>query len=93
MQLDAEGRPLPPKIVVSQPSVAQVNDFPRDNRFMTAFIGELGPAICMGLCLLFFTLPYLIVPAIKGGTEFCNGYWKDQSNAQLGGMVIFFPLS
>ena len=81
----------PPKTIVIQPGDSQEYDFPRENRFWTVFIAMLCPAVCSSCCLTILALPYLVIPAVKGpGTEFCNGYWKEQSNAQLGGMVNRF---
>ena len=62
--------------------------YPRDSRFCTVFISQLCPAICSAFCLCILALPYVVIPAVKGGgTNFCNGYWQNQTNAQLGGMV------
>jgi hypothetical protein len=64
--------------------------YPRDSHFCTVFISLLCPAMCSALCISIFSLPYLVIPAVKGGgTEFCNGYWKNQTNDELGGMVRF----
>jgi hypothetical protein len=93
LQLDPEGKPLPPKMIVINPEDSHVYNFPRENRFWTAFISKLCPAICVSICLLIFALPYVVIPAVKGpGTEFCNGYWKNQTDAQFGGMVIPFVM-
>ncbi len=87
-QLDTEGKLLPPKLTVMQPGDSQTIQFTRDNRFCTAFISKLCPAIRSSICLLIFALPFLVIPLVKRpGTEFCNGYWKDQANAQFSGMV------
>ncbi len=89
MQLDAEEKPLPPRIVVIQPSDVQpleMSDSERAKLFWVKFISKLGPVI---FCLLFYTLPCLVIPAVKGPEDkFCNGYWKNQSNAQMSGTVI-----
>ena len=86
--LDTEGKLLPPRLTVVQPGDSQTNQFTRDNRFCTAFISKLCPAIGSSICLLIFALPFLVIPLVKGpGTEFCSGYWKDQANAQFSGMV------
>ena len=92
-QLDPEGKLLPPKLVDSKPGDPQKHQFARDNRFCSAFITKLCPALCSSVCLLIFSLPFLVIPVVKGlGTEFCNGYWKDQPNAQFNGMVIHYFL-
>ena len=87
----AATKPLLPKTIDVQSEDYHANNFPRENRFWTAFISKLCPAFCASICALILALPYVIVPAVKGpGTEFCNGYWKHQPNAQFGGMVISF---
>jgi hypothetical protein len=63
--------------------------YPRDNYFCTVFIGQLCPAICSAFCMCILALPYVVIPAVKGGgTQFCDGYWQNQTSAQLGGMVM-----
>jgi hypothetical protein len=75
-------------MIVIQPDDSQNDNFSRDNHFWTDLLSKLCPAICASVCLSIFALPYLVVPAVKGpGKEFCEGYWQNQSNAQLGGMV------
>jgi hypothetical protein len=88
MQNDDE-KLLPPRIVVIQPSDVQpheMSDSERAKLFRVKFISKLGPGI---ICLLLCSLSLLVVPAIKGPDDrFCNGYWKNQSNAQMSGTVI-----
>jgi hypothetical protein len=88
MMHPAERDPLQPKMIVIQPDDSQHDNISRENRFWTDLISKLGPAFCASVCLSIFSLPYLVVPAVKGpGKEFCEGYWQNQSNAQFGGMV------
>ena len=90
MQVE-DAQKKPQQKIVIQPGDSEEYNFPRENRFWTAFILLLCPAVCSTFCLTIFALPYLVIPAVKGpGSEFCNGYWKDQPNAQLGGMVNRF---
>ena len=52
-------------------------------------------SVCSVLLLSFITMPFFIVPAVKGGIaggdEFCNNYWRNQTlnhtDAQFGGQV------
>ena len=68
---------------------AMINGKPMD-----PMLGEFAHACCSACCVLFLSLPFLVIPTMKGGDQFCNGYWKNQTHAQLGGMVKFnaFPL-
>jgi hypothetical protein len=48
-------------------------------------VNEIAAMLAMKL----HELPYVVTPAVKGpGTEFCNGFWNNQSDAQFGGTVI-----
>ena len=61
----------------------------------TDFTDEPTNLVFSVLFLSFITMPFIIVPAIKGGIpggdEFCNNYWINQTlnhtNAQFGGQV------
>ena len=35
------------------------------------------------IALFLCTLPFWIIPAVKGGGSFCNDYWRNQTNAHF----------
>ena len=61
-------------------------------------VAMLLPMVCCAtVCALIFSLPYLVVAAVKGpGTEFCGGYWQNSTAtsmpASLGGRVRAAPM-
>ena len=87
--------PEPPVKPVTPPAPSQL---PHHNQqvsssetsvgFCTTFSAILAPALCSSVCLLVLSLPYLVIPAVKGpNDEFCSGYWKIRPESQLGGRV------